>query len=142
VLVPFSGAGHDWAAVELGAWLAASRDVSLGLVGTNTGADGLDASRLLASASLAVQRTVGIAVEPLLVEPTPEALVAATSEAGIVVVGLTDRWQREGLGRTRTALAVSGGPPTLLVRRGERPGGLAPRETATRFTWTLLPMAG
>jgi hypothetical protein len=27
--------------------------------------------------------------------------------------------------------------PTLLVRHGLRPGGLAPAETMTRFTWTL-----
>jgi hypothetical protein len=25
----------------------------------------------------------------------------------------------------------------VLVRRGLRPGGIAPRETMTRFTWTL-----
>jgi hypothetical protein len=27
--------------------------------------------------------------------------------------------------------------PTLFVRRGLRPGGVAPSETMTRFTWTL-----
>jgi hypothetical protein len=27
--------------------------------------------------------------------------------------------------------------PTLLVRKGLRPGGIAPPETMTRFTWTL-----
>jgi len=139
VLVPFSGASHDWAAVELGAWLAASREVPLRLAGARTERN--DASRLLASASLAVQRTVGVRVEPVLVDPTPEALLGAAAAAGVVVVGLTDRWQREGLGRTRTALFTGDGPPTLLVRRGERPGGLAPRESATRFTWTLLPIA-
>jgi len=27
----------------------------------------------------------------------------------------------------------------VLVRRGLRPGGLAPRESHTRFTWTIAP---
>ena len=29
------------------------------------------------------------------------------------------------------------GVPTLFVRRGLRPSGVAPDETMTRFTWTL-----
>jgi hypothetical protein len=33
----------------------------------------------------------------------------------------------------------SGRRPTLIVRRGLRPGGLAPREGLTRFTWSLSP---
>ena len=61
----------------------------------------------------------------MIVEPSPAALVAAARDAGIVVVGLTERWRREGLGRARTALATDAGAPTLLVRRGLRPGGLA-----------------
>ena len=124
VLVPFSGATHDWAAVELGAWLARALDRSLHLAGASTGATGRDASRLLASASLAVQRALGVAAQPLLVDPAPAALVATGSDAGVVVVGLTDRWRREGLGRARTALATSHASTTLLVRRGLRPGGL------------------
>jgi hypothetical protein len=91
---------------------------------------GRDASRLLASASLAVQRALGVAAEPLLVEPGPEALVAAAKDAGVTVVGLSDRWRKEGLGPTRGALAGSG-TPTLLVRKGLRPGGLAPAENLT-----------
>src|SRR4051794_24614559 len=69
VLVPFLGAEHDWAAVELAAWLAAALDVSLVLAGPRRSALGRDASRLLASASLAVQRTLGVAAEPRLIEP-------------------------------------------------------------------------
>ena len=52
------------------------------------------------------------------------------------VVGLSDRWRKDGLGPTRGALAASG-HPTLLVRKGLRPGGLAPAENLTRFTWSL-----
>ena len=142
VLVPFSGAGHDWAAVELGAWLARSGDCALQLAGASTGAGGRDASRLLANASLAVQRVLGIAAEPVIVEPAPEALVAVARSAGVVVVGLTDRWRATGLGRTRTALAVEPEVATVLVRRGLRPGGLAPPDDGTRFTWTIAPGAG
>jgi DNA-binding SARP family transcriptional activator len=137
VVVPFAGAEHDWAAVELGAWLARTRATSLRLAGATTGADGRDASRLLAHASIAVQRALGVAAEPMLVEPHPEALVEAAREAGVVVVGLTDRWRREGLGRARTALATQTASPAVLVRRGVRPGGLAPRDSETRFTWTI-----
>jgi DNA-binding SARP family transcriptional activator len=142
VLVPFSGAGHDWAAVELGAWLARSRGSTLQLAGASTGAGGRDASRLLANASLAVQRVLGVAAEPVIVEPSPEALVAIARSAGIIAVGLTDRWRATGLGRTRTALAVEPGVTTLLVRRGLRPGGLAPPDDGTRFTWTIAPAVG
>ncbi len=137
VLVPFSGAEHDWAAVELGAWLAKSLDRSLLLAGASTGASGRDASRLLASASLALQRGLGVDAEPVIVEPSPDALLAAAQGAAAVVVGVTERWRREGLGRTRTALATEAPAPTLLVRRGLRPGGLAARPGDTRFTWTL-----
>ncbi len=135
VLVPFAGAEHDWTAIELGAWLAGSWMVALRIAGP-AAEEGRDASRLLASASLAVQRALGVAAEPLLVEPGTEALVDASRTAAVTVVGLSDRWQKEGLGPARGAL-VSGGQPTLLVRKGLRPGGLAPIENLTRFTWSL-----
>ena len=77
-------------------------------------ASGRDASRLLASASLAVQRALGVAAEPLLVAPDADALLAAASEASIVVVGLTERWRRQGLGPARTALATRARVPALL----------------------------
>jgi DNA-binding SARP family transcriptional activator len=135
VLVPFAGTDHDWSAIELGAWLAGSWQAPLRLAGPAV-EGGRDASRLLASASLAVQRALGVAAEPLLVDPGPDALVAAAAEASVTVVGLSDRWHKEGLGPTRAALAGSG-HPTLLVRKGLRPGGLAPAENLTRFTWSL-----
>jgi DNA-binding SARP family transcriptional activator len=137
VFVPFGGGEHDWAAVELGAWFARSTGGTLSLAGALIGPSGRDSSRLLASASLAVQRALGVTAEPLLVEPEPGALVAAASQAALVCVGLPDRWQREGLGPTRTALAARTDGATILVRRGIRPGGLAPRGSETRFTWTI-----
>ncbi len=137
VLVPFVGADHDWAAVELGAWAAGALDVTLLLAGPGEGAGDRDASRLLASASLAVQLTLGVMVEPLLIAPHPAALLAATADAALVVVGLTDRWRSDGLGPARETLAVQAGKPVVLVKRGLRPGGLAPRESRTRFTWSI-----
>jgi DNA-binding SARP family transcriptional activator len=135
VLVPFAGGEHDWSAIELGAWLAGSWRVPLRLAGPAP-EDAKDASRILASASLAVQRALGVAAEPLLVEPEPERLVAAAREAAVSVVGLPEGWRTSGLGPARAALAASG-RPTLLVRKGLRPGGLAPLENLTRFTWTF-----
>jgi DNA-binding SARP family transcriptional activator/class 3 adenylate cyclase len=140
VLVPFTGAAHDWTAVEIGAWLARNSGEPLRLAGASTSPEGRDASRLLANASLAVQHGLGVPAEPLLVDPGPEALVSAAADAGLVAIGLTERWRREGLGRVRTALATAGTFPLLLVRRGVRPGGLAPREGDTRFTWTVAGM--
>ena len=51
VLVAFSGAEHDWAAIELGAWLATARGATLVLAGSTGDGSGRDASRLLANAS-------------------------------------------------------------------------------------------
>ena len=137
MLVPFAGAEHDWAAVELGAWLARARNAVLRLAGAAVGADGRDASRLLAHASIAVQRALGVPAEPLLIAPEPAALVDVARESGLVVVGLTERWRRDGLGQARTALATQPHAATVLVRRGVRPGGLAPRDSDTRYTWTI-----
>jgi DNA-binding SARP family transcriptional activator len=136
VVVLFAGTAHDWAAVELGAWLARNSEVEMRLVGA-TSPDGRDASMLLANVSIAVQRTLGVAAEPRIVDPEPSALVAAAADAALVVVGLTERWRRDGLGRARTAVAVETPMPTVFVRRGVRPGGLAPRGSETRFTWTI-----
>jgi len=137
VFVAFSGGEHDWAAIELGAWLARSREARLLLAGASVGAEGRDASRLLASASLAVQRGLGVEAEPVLVQPEPAALVEAAATASVACVGLPDGWRRDGLGATRNALATRADGATILVRRGVRPGGLAPRGAETRYTWTI-----
>ena len=139
VFVPSGGGEHDWAALELGAWLASASGASLDLVGTKSESSTgrRDASRLLADASLAVQRVVGVETRPVLAEPTEDALVAAVEKAGLVVVGISARWRGEGIGATRRALVRRARPPVLLVHRGMRPSILAPREARTRFTWTL-----
>jgi hypothetical protein len=140
IVVPFGGGEHDWAALEVGAWIARTLGVALELVGLagDLSASKADASRLLASASLVVQGLLGISVEAVLVEPGPEALMRATSHAAMSFVGLPTRWRERGLGGPRMAL-LEAGAPVVFVRRGVRPGGLAAQETLTRFTWSLEP---
>lgn len=139
VFVPFGGAEHDWAALELAAWFASAISLPLILVGSRADqARGRrDASRLLANASLAVQRIADVVAQPLLVEPTEGALVHAASAAAAVVVGISPRWRQEGIGATRRALIGATGAPVVLVRGGQRPGALAPRESRTRFSWSI-----
>lgn len=100
-----------------------------------------DASRLLARASLMVQQVVGIVTEPVLVAAGEAGIVEAARDARLLVLGLSERWRSEGLGSVRLAVAAATGVPTPFVRRGPRPGGLAPHETLTRFTWTLTAAA-
>ena len=137
LLVPFAGAEHDWTAIELAAWIARSGNLPLRLTGP--AGEREDASRLLANASIAVQRALGVTAEPALVPPGVDAIVRAAETASLVVVGLADSWRRDGLGVVRSALAAEARPPVLLVRRGLRPGGLAPPDSRTRFTWTIRP---
>ena len=139
VVTPFGGVDHDWSAIELAAWLADSLGTTLRLLGTeaNTTTGQRDASRLLARASMLVQQVVGIVTEPVLVRPGEEGVLDASRDARLLVIGLSDRWPSEGIGSVRLAVAARAGIPTLFVRRGLRPSGVAPNRTVTRFTWTL-----
>jgi DNA-binding SARP family transcriptional activator len=140
VYVPFGGAASDWAALELGAWIAAGAGRPLRLVGTTADPSRgrRDASRLLADASLAVQRVVGVTAEPLLAELSPEGLLEAVDPGAVVVGGFPARCAAEGLGPVREAL-IEAGRTVVLVHGGRRPGGLAPPESKTRFSWSLAP---
>jgi class 3 adenylate cyclase/DNA-binding SARP family transcriptional activator len=139
VVVPFGGAEHDWAAVEIGAWLAAAHSSALQLLGSSADPQRgkRDASRSLAVVSLVVQRAAGISAKPLLVAPGRE-LMQAAREAGLLVLGLSERWSEEGLGLARLELAREAAVPTLLVRKGLRPGGLTPPDRMTRYTWSFV----
>ena len=143
VVVPFGAAWHDWAALELGAWVARATGAPLRLIGAASGGreNGRDASRLLADASLIVQHAAGVVAEPLLASPGRKGVMALAEGAGLLVVGLSERWRTEGLGAARTALVEAPPAPAVLVRRGPRPGGLAPAETRTRFGWSLTGSA-
>jgi hypothetical protein len=138
VVVPFGAFEHDWAALELGAWAAAALERPLQLIGAaDPDPAARDASRLLADASLVVQHTTGVVAEPRLGAPGVDGLRALAADAGVLVVGLSERWRSEGLGPTRAALVETPVTPTLLVRRGLRPSGIAPPATLTRFTWSI-----
>jgi DNA-binding SARP family transcriptional activator len=143
VVVPFGGAEHDWAAVELAAWAAAALGSRVRLVGAaaNPALRRRDASRALAAAALAVQRAFGVAAEPALVGPAASELLAVAEEAALLVLGLSQRWPKEGVGRVRRTIVAGARSPTVLVKAGLRPGGLAPSDSGTRFTWSLAAVA-
>ena len=139
VLVPFGAGKHEWGALELAAWYARALGIRVLLLGTATDDDSgsPDASRVLAHAALALQRLTGVETESLLAHPGEEAVLMAAAQSTLLVVGLPDDWEHGGLGPARTALVTRAAPPTVLVRHGLRPGGLAPGDTLTRFTWSL-----
>jgi hypothetical protein len=70
-------------------------------------------------------------------------VLSATEGAGLLVIGLSDRWRREGLGPVRAGIAKAASAPVLFVRRGTRPGALAPRTgDVTRFAWSSAGQPG
>jgi hypothetical protein len=93
-------------------------------------------TRLLGDAGLLVQQYAGIAAQPVVAEPGREAVVEAAAGAGLLVIGLSERWRDEGLGPTRSEIARAAPAPVLFVRRGTRPGALAPKDDVTRFGWS------
>ena len=141
VVVPFGGVEHDWAALELGAWIAAATGAPLNLLGAaGQTEDRARVSRLLGDASLLVQQYGGVTASPVVAEGGREGVIEAAAGAGLLVVGLSDRWRDEGLGPTRSEIARAAPAPVLFVRRGTRPGALAPREDVTRFSWSAAGM--
>ena len=141
VVVPFGGAEHDWAALELGAWIASSMNAPLRLLGAaGETEERTRVTRLLGDAGLLVQQYAGIAAEPVVSEPGREAVVEAAGGAGLLVIGLSERWRDEGLGPTRSEIAQAAPAPVLFVRRGTRPGALAPKDDVTRFGWSAPGM--
>ncbi len=138
IYVPFGGGEHDWAALEVSASICLATGARLRLVGTKADpATGRrDSSRLLADASLAVQKVVGVDAEPLLVDADEAELAAAIQPADLVVIGVSPRWRQRGMGSACTSL-LAAHEAVLLVHRGPRPSGLAPLESRTRFSWSL-----
>ena len=138
MLVPFSGTEHDWAAIELAAWFARATGSPLRLLGRAADdASEPDASHLLAGASLLLQQIVRVPTELALIPAGPESILADAAQGALLVVGLSERWQREGLGETRARIASQAPCPAILLRKGLKPGGIAPTQSLTRFTWSL-----
>jgi Kef-type K+ transport system membrane component KefB len=137
VMVPFGGADHDWAALEMAAATAASTGARLKLLGAAATTEGApDASRLLANAAVLVRQYAGIRAEPVLAEPGREGILSVASEAELLFIGLSDRWRQEGLGETRRAIARAAPAPIVFVRRGARGGELEPVTEMTRYGWS------
>lgn len=130
--VPFGGSEHDWAAAELAALLARASGTVLRVIGALAEHD--DGSRLVARVGLAIQRAVGVTVEPVLTEATVPGLLTALGGT-TAVIGVSERWRSEGFGPFRQQLAAAA-PGTLVIRRGLRPGLLAPPTFGTRFAWS------
>lgn len=136
VLVPFGGAEHDWAALELGSWLSCATGAPLKLLGAGGRTEeGKSVTRMLADASLLVQQTTGVATEPLVMAGGRAGILSAATGAGLLVIGLSERWRREGLGPTRSEIAKAAPAPVLFVRRGSREGLFAQRDV-TQFNWS------
>ena len=142
VLVPFGAAEHDWAALELGAWLARTTAQPLRLIGSEGEHEsGRDASRLLADVSLVLQRATGVVAEPLLVPAGETGIAAVAATAGVLIVGLPEGWRESGLGRVRRTLCSAPPCPLLLALRGVRAGALSPSAPLSRYPWSELRVA-
>src|SRR6266540_371912 len=131
VVVPFGGGREEWAALELGAWLARAHGLPLRLLGADATEERRDASRLLANASLALQRFTQTPAEPVLIPPGPEAVLAQESSAIVTSLPAGE------VDASRRRLVEEATVPVLLVRPGLRPSGVAPDYTLTRFSWSL-----
>jgi DNA-binding SARP family transcriptional activator len=137
VAVPFGGTDDDWAAVELAVAIATRNQARLTLVGFPTQAhDAASVSRLLADASLLVQRVAPLMAEPRLAAEPAQAL-DALGDANLVIAGLAGDWRRVGLGASRARIASEIAGTMLLIRRGVRPGLLAPPEGRTAYSWSI-----
>ena len=124
VMLPFGGADHDWAALELAAWLATATKAPLRLLGTAgiPEAGKRDASRLLAGAALVVQRLLGVATEPLLVQPGPDGVIAASEPAGLL-----DRRPLVAMARRGPRRDAAGGAQVRAADDRARAARSAPR---------------
>jgi hypothetical protein len=123
--------------LELAALLAKPARAALVLVGAESSEHRADASRLLATASLILQRVTGVIGEPLLVPAGPRGLLDAAADAAHILAGLSPRFREQGLGETRATIARHAEAPVTFVRRGTRPGVLAPPQSMTRFSRSL-----
>jgi len=68
--------------------------------------------------SLLVQRFAGLSAEPVLAEAGKAGMEEAAKGAGLLVVGLSERWRQEGLGQTRAGDRTFGpGPDRVRAPR-------------------------
>ena len=142
VVVPFGGAEHDWAALELGAWIASATGAPLKLLGAAGETEETSkVSRLLADAGLLVQQYAGVPAEPVIAEPGARASSRPPQRAGLLVIGLSRAGARRA--SARPARRSPGRRPPRSSSSAAEPGRERSRRatTFTRFTWSS-PGAG
>jgi len=138
VAVPFGGAKHDWAALELGASIASVRRATVRLIGSAGAAGRADAGHLLEQAATVVRGFMGVEVETVLATPG-DGILEATAEAGLFVIGLAEDWRQRGIGSVRTTIARMSSTSVLFVRGGRDFGLLgAEGPGLTRLSWSSL----
>ena len=139
VFVPFGGGVHDWAALELAAWLAAAADLPLRLVGTK--ADASLGRRMRAGCSpMRRSRSSASSASPPSrcwpSRPTPRSSQLSSRRPSSCSASHRD-------GGWTASVRPGGYSCAMAARRrcsctaGRVPGGLAPRESSTRFTWSI-----
>ena len=69
--------------------------------------------------------------------PGRGGIAAAAREAGVLIVGLSERWREDGLGATRSGLLAAPPCPLVFAARGPGPGALRPPAPLTRFPWSV-----
>jgi Kef-type K+ transport system membrane component KefB len=136
IVVPFGGGDHDWAALELGAWLAAATEVPLRLCGAAREEDVPRVQRLVDDAAALVRVYAGVETDCTVIRPGLAGLTRGVQGASMLMMGLSERWRDEGIGDVRAELANATTVPLIFVRRGLRAGALAPAGDVTRFTWS------
>jgi Kef-type K+ transport system membrane component KefB len=122
VAIPFRGAEHDWAALELAARVAGTHRAPIRLLGSTDEplAGNGDATSLVADAALVIQQLTGVATEPVLV--SPDGVAKMGREAGLLVVGISNKGRVEGLRPIHAEIVHALPVHVLFVRRGTRPG--------------------
>lgn len=136
IIVLFSGSEHDWAAVGVAANLAHHLNSELLMLAVESSPATGNPSRLLASASLVIQRAFNVSAPGQLVSPSIVEIVSACETARMICAGVSTRWNEIGVGPTRAAL-VEAGLPVVLLRRGSRPSPFAPAAAKTQYSWSM-----
>ena len=135
VLVPFAGTDHDWSAIQLGVWLAGSWQVPLASPGGGRGWP-----RREPPARERVPRRSARAGRRCRAHSSSRparrrSLLRLRRPASRAPFGPPA--QRDGLGPSRWARGRQAATRRCWCARGLRPGGLAPPENLTHFTWSL-----
>ena len=118
VLAPFGGGRDEWAALEVAAWLAQAHGVPLRLLGTDAAGGGRDASRLLAAASLSLQRFTRVTVETRLVRAGADGVL---EQEGTAIVASLPRGPLDAARRGAARACARAGPARARRPAAERP---------------------